>query len=378
MLKNTLKAAFAAALAGMALSSCMNGGANLKGHIELDRDSILVQTLKAINPKGYTSIDTVALENGNFKMHVEDTAALFVYISPLPKNHSEMMTLPRANMLLLPGDKISISGRLDDLTISGSELYESLEALDGIQSLEKEYTMAQKELRPLYASEQENKDAIDSLDAVISSLSAKLNAQRMDFVKNNPSSPAAAYMTLVMPAKESIEAYGMLDESLKTNAIWSVVDYIVTANRNNLTKKANWENMKPGVQAPDFKLRNLDGEYMTLASFKGKYVLLDFWGTWCGWCIKGIPDMKEYYAKYKDRIEFVGIDCRDTEEKWKEGVAKHELPWTNLYNGDGQEIVIAYGVQGYPTKIIIDPEGKIVEAFLGEDPALYKKLDELF
>ena len=378
MLKNTLKAAFAAALAGMALSSCMNGGANLKGHIELDRDSILVQTLKAINPKGYTSIDTVALENGNFKMHVEDTAALFVYISPLPKNHSEMMTLPRASMLLLPGDKISISGRLDDLTISGSELYDSLEALDGIQSLEKEYTMAQKELRPLYASEQENKDAIDSLDAVISSLSARLNAQRMDFVKNNPSSPAAAYMTLVMPAKESVEAYGMLDESLKTNAIWSVVDYIVTANRNNLTKKANWENMKPGVQAPDFKLRNLDGEYMTLASFKGKYVLLDFWGTWCGWCIKGIPDMKEYYAKYKDMIEFVGIDCRDTEEKWKEGVAKHELPWTNLYNGDGQEIVIAYGVQGYPTKIIIDPEGKIVEAFLGEDPALYKKLDELF
>ena len=378
MLKNTLKAAFAAALAGMALSSCMNGGANLKGHIELDRDSILVQTLKAINPKGYTSIDTVALENGNFKMHVEDTAALFVYISPLPKNHSEMMTLPRASMLLLPGDKISISGRLDDLTISGSELYDSLEALDGIQSLEKEYTMAQKELRPLYASEQENKDAIDSLDAVISSLSARLNAQRMDFVKNNPSSPAAAYMTLVMPAKESVEAYGMLDESLKTNAIWSVVDYIVTANRNNLTKKANWENMKPGVQAPDFKLRNLDGKYMTLASFKGKYVLLDFWGTWCGWCIKGIPDMKEYYAKYKDRIEFVGIDCRDTEEKWKEGVAKHELPWTNLYNGDGQGIVIAYGVQGYPTKIIIDPEGKIVEAFLGEDPALYKKLDELF
>ena len=118
--------------------------------------------------------------------------------------------------------------------------------------------------------------------------------------------------------------------------------------------------------------------HLILASFKGKYVLLDFWGTWCGWCIKGIPDMKEYYAKYKDRIEFVGIDCRDTEEKWKEGVAKHELPWTNLYNGDGQEIVIAYGVQGYPTKIIIDPEGKIVEAFLGEDPALYKKLDELF
>ena len=69
---------------------------------------------------------------------------------------------------------------------------------------------------------------------------------------------------------------------------------------------------------------------------------------------------------------------RDTEEKWKNGVAEHGLPWTNLYNGNGKEIVTAYGVQGYPTKIIIDPEGKIVAKFAGEDPAMYKKLDELF
>ena len=74
----------------------------------------------------------------------------------------------------------------------------------------------------------------------------------------------------------------------------------------------------------------------------------------------------------------MGIDCNDTEEKWKNGVAEHGLPWTNLYNGNGKEIVTAYGVQGYPTKIIIDPEGKIVAKFAGEDPAMYKKLDELF
>ena len=143
-------------------------------------------------------------------------------------------------------------------------------------------------------------------------------------------------------------------------------------------KKQNWEKVVPGYQVPDFRLKNLDGEYMTLESFKGKYVLLDFWGTWCRWCIKGIPEMKEYYAKYKDRIEFVGIDCRDTEEAWREGVKKHELPWVNLYNGHDQEIVIEYGIQGYPTKIIVGPDGKVVEAFLGEDPAMYEKLDEMF
>ena len=143
-------------------------------------------------------------------------------------------------------------------------------------------------------------------------------------------------------------------------------------------KKHNWEKVVPGYQVPDFRLKNLDGEYMTLESFKGKYVLLDFWGTWCRWCIKGIPEMKEYYAKYRDRIEFVGIDCRDTEEAWREGVKKHELPWVNLYNGHDQEIVIEYGIQGYPTKIIVGPDGKVVEAFLGEDPAMYEKLDEMF
>lgn len=143
-------------------------------------------------------------------------------------------------------------------------------------------------------------------------------------------------------------------------------------------KKHNWEKVVPGYQVPDFRLKNLDGEYMTLESFKGKYVLLDFWGTWCRWCIKGIPEMKEYYAKYRDRIEFVGIDCRDTEEAWREGVKKHELPWVNLYNGHDQEIVIEYGIQGYPTKIIVGPDGKVVEAFLSEDPAMYEKLDEMF
>lgn len=88
--------------------------------------------------------------------------------------------------------------------------------------------------------------------------------------------------------------------------------------------------------------------------------------------------MKAYYEKYKDKIEFVGIDCRDTEEEWREGVKKHELTWVNLYNGEDVGIVMAYGVQGYPTKIIIDPEGKVVQAFMGESRELYDKLDEMF
>lgn len=143
-------------------------------------------------------------------------------------------------------------------------------------------------------------------------------------------------------------------------------------------KKANWAKMTEGYQVPDFSLTDIDGKEVTLADFSGKYALLDFWGTWCRYCVMGIPQMKEYYQKYSDKIEFVGIDCRETQETWKAGVKKYGLEWTNLYNGYDQSLIVEYGIQGYPSKIIITPDGKVVEAFLGEDPALYEKLDEMF
>ncbi|MBO8455442.1 MAG: TlpA family protein disulfide reductase [Bacteroidetes bacterium] len=143
-------------------------------------------------------------------------------------------------------------------------------------------------------------------------------------------------------------------------------------------KEQNWKKMTAGYAVPDFKLKDLQGKEVSLADLKGKYALLDFWGTWCRYCVMGLPQMKEYYAKYSDRIEFVGIDCRETEEAWRAGVEKYGLTWTNLYNGYDQSLIVGYGIQGYPSKIIIDSEGKVVEAFLGEDPALYTKLDEMF
>ena len=136
--------------------------------------------------------------------------------------------------------------------------------------------------------------------------------------------------------------------------------------------------IKEGLPAPDFTLNDLNGQPLALSSLRGKYVVLDFWGSWCGWCIKGIPDMKKYYEKYKGKLEILGIDCRDTEEKWKAAVEKHELPWLHVRNAGDPDVSILYAIQGYPTKIVVDPEGKIAKVVVGEDPAFYEYLDELF
>lgn len=132
-----------------------------------------------------------------------------------------------------------------------------------------------------------------------------------------------------------------------------------------------------GTVAPDFTLNDLNGQPLKLSSLRGRYVVIDFWGSWCGWCIKGIPKMKEYYAKYKDKMEILGVDCNDPEEKWKAAVRQYQMPWLHVYCTRTSTVLADYAVRGFPTKVIVDPEGKIVRTVVGEDPAFYELLDEL-
>ena len=132
--------------------------------------------------------------------------------------------------------------------------------------------------------------------------------------------------------------------------------------------------------APDFELPDLQGNPLKLSSLRGKYVVLDFWGSWCVWCIRGIPSMTEAYARYTDKMEILGVDCRDSEKKWKAAVDEYQLPWLQVRCPDKQLQTLAeqYNIEGFPTKVVIDPEGKIAKVIVGEDPDFYTYLDEIF
>lgn len=135
------------------------------------------------------------------------------------------------------------------------------------------------------------------------------------------------------------------------------------------------------ADAPAFTLKDLAGQEVSLSDFKGKWVVLDFWGGWCKWCVKGIPEMKEIYRKYHDKgLEIIGIDCNEPEENWRAAVARYDLPWVNLYNPmpRGEGVPADYFVPGYPTKVIINPEGKIFDIVVGEDPAFYGIVEAIF
>ena len=135
-----------------------------------------------------------------------------------------------------------------------------------------------------------------------------------------------------------------------------------------------------GQPAPEFTLPGPDGIPVSLNELRGQYVVLDFWGTWCKWCIKGIPDMKHYYEKYQGKFEILSIDVGDDEESWRQAIESYDMEWLHVITDEesAQLLQGLYKIEGYPTKIVVDPEGRIIKIVVGEDPAFYEFLDELF
>ena len=201
-----------------------------------------------------------------------------------------------------------------------------------------------------------------------------------DFIKAHPDYEASAYIITQMRDPEKMkEAVNLLTPSVRDGRMKPI--YQSLFDQIEAQMKAEEEAAKKqaaGIMAPDFTLNNLEGKPLSLSSLRGKHVILDFWGSWCGWCIKGIPQMKEYYKKYAGKFEILGIDCNDTDQKWRDAVKKYELPWLHVYNPKTSNVLKDYGIQGFPTKIIVGPDGKIVKTNVGEDPAFYTLLDELF
>lgn len=211
-------------------------------------------------------------------------------------------------------------------------------------------------------------------------LEQELNNTIKGFMAANAGRPVWAYALLSLDDEDFMDAYGKMTPEDHNSILMPNIEQKKAQVEKSLKLKALYERLESGAEpAPSFSLPDTTGKMVSLSDFRGKWVILDFWGSWCGWCIKGMPELKKAYEQYKGKLEVVGIDCRDDREDWLAAIKKYELPWVHLYNdmenSDAPDRVDrAYGIQGFPTKIIIDPKGYVRKIVIGEDPQFYTYL----
>lgn len=328
----------------------------VSGHITDLGDSVMVDVVDMNLEQGRIH-KVFPVTDGRFEFTVEPehVSTLMMRGVPKPGMAFNMMGI---QVTLMPGEDVVVNGTMDNYTFSGSTFYdECMQAQNVLKAITSQLTR-------------------DNYDVKMN----EAKAAALDYIKAHPKQEAA--MTLVgtfQSVKEMKEVLQLFDPSVREGRMqWFYKPLL----KNLETQELRAENAKKiveGAEAPDFTLPDLKGRQVSLSDFRGKYLVLDFWGSWCSWCIKGFPDMRKAYKKYKSRMKILGIDCNDTEEKWRAAVKKHKAKWQHVRQSkETANVSDLYGVRGYPTKIVIDPEGRIAKVVVGESPEFYEYLDQAF
>ncbi len=226
------------------------------------------------------------------------------------------------------------------------------------------------------AADKSNKRLVDSLENTYDLIDSDQKKLTSEFVKTHPSSFVSAYEIIEMysynPDVQKFDsAFLLLDSAIKVSSIGQKL-----AGRLAIAKKTDINQI-----APDFTMDNVNGKPVTLSSLRGKYLLIDFWASWCGPCRRENPNLVKTYRTYnKKGFEIVGVSFDEPGDKgkWVEAIKKDKLTWLQLSDLKGWEYEAGklYGISGIPMNFLLDPEGKIIAKGLrGED--LNVKLEEI-
>lgn len=227
---------------------------------------------------------------------------------------------------------------------------------------------------------------IKEIDAQVGKLQSEMVNQLIAWVKSHPSSLIAPqqmrFLMGDMPYEDIVSTYARFTPAVKKMPECKDIE----------AELATLKIIRPGLPAPYFRAKSNKGEMISPADLKGKYVLLDFWATWCVPCRKSFPHVKALYEKYKDKgfDVFCVADDDNNVARWKEAIQKdgiekfhhvlRGLKWDRSKGMAGMDktndISRKYAIHYLPTKYLIDPEGRIVGKF--DDQELDAKLKSIF
>ncbi|BDF52621.1 thiol:disulfide interchange protein [Odoribacteraceae bacterium] len=170
--------------------------------------------------------------------------------------------------------------------------------------------------------------------------------------------------TTSMPFAVIISSYFGIDNIDEAEKVWNQFDPSIRhcyalKQLENLIQRG--KNCAVGHEAPNFELITSTGGKIALSSLRGKYVLIDFWASWCGPCRREIPNIKKVYAEFKDKgLQVVGVSIDNSDKAWKKALEEENMDYLQLYDPEGITSKL-YNYNGIPFIILISPEGIILE-----------------
>ena len=361
------------ALGLAALGACTNqkaedtAGYSINGTIA-GADSVMIRQLALVNGE-YEVIDsTYSDSEGHFTLKGDRVDGQLYYLR-IGEGRSIVD-------LFIADDKVTLTGSMDSIdamTVTGSEVYDTYVSFtEGMQAFDEQ----NRSLYMRYKQAQQEGDTVlmATIDAEYEALTEEQDGFREKFIADHASSSVALYLIFSnlygKEAEELSAELTVIDSSLSSSMYYTLLQDQI----------ALLEKVAVGQPAVVFTQNDTAGQPISPDQFKGQYLLIDFWASWCGPCRQENPNVVAMYNEFHEKgFEILGVSFDQDRAKWLGAIEQDGLMWPQVSDLGGWDNAAGkqYGVRSIPHTVLLDPDGTIIAKNLrGEE--LREKLEEIF
>lgn len=341
----------------------------------LPTDSVSIYYQILSNPE-IEAEHTAQLKNGILKYEVNINEPIRLIIVPFSLIHQfeNGKAFPTRGSRIVsyanPGDQMKIEATIVDrcllYTVKGNKVSEQY-ALFNNETLDvSKDQLAQAIIYERKKESDRSNEEISNYKKIRNNNLSDQEVKSIKFIKQHPNYEASALLMKSIPKDSIISFYGSLTPEVKKSFFGKEVQRLMNG----------WFNSTLGKKMPEFEANTIENKSFKLSNIKGKYVLFDFWGSWCKPCLDESPQMKALQLKYQQELQIVGLIANDIKENAMKAIKQHQLNWTQLFS-ETNEFGSLFGIREYPSKILIDPAGMVIQIHKGSSDQVFKDIEAM-